>query len=75
VLQLGNLAFEIGDILAQLACDSKVCCARDARSSPLVLQALLHAPTHQPTFGNKLVPFLCGDASVARSGQCIQLDG
>jgi hypothetical protein len=42
-----------------------------SRSSPLVLQAL----THQPTFGNKLVAFLRGDASVARSGYCIQLDG
>jgi hypothetical protein len=36
--------------------------------------ALLHALTHPPTFGNKLVAFLRGDASVARSGQCIQLD-
>ena len=27
-----------------------------------------------PTFGNKLVEFLCGDASNARSGYCIQLD-
>ena len=39
-----------------------------------VPSALLHALTHQPTFGNKLVAFLCGDA-VARSGNCIQLDG
>jgi hypothetical protein len=36
---------------------------------------LLQALTHQPTFGNKLVAFLGGDASVARSGYCIQLDG
>ena len=40
-----------------------------------VPSALLQALTHQPTFGNKLVAFLCGDASVARSGYCIQLDG
>jgi hypothetical protein len=49
------------------------------RAQPLAIagvpSALLHALTHQPTFGNKLVAFLCGDASVARSGQCIQLDG
>ena len=39
-----------------------------------VPSALLQALTHQPTFGNKLVAFLCGDASVLRSGYCIQLD-
>ena len=37
--------------------------------------ALLQALTHQLTFGNKLVAFLRGDATVARSGYCIQLDG
>jgi hypothetical protein len=36
--------------------------------------ALLQTLTHQPTFGNKLVTFLCGDTSVVRSGDCIQLD-
>ena len=28
---------------------------------------------HQPTFGNKLVAFLCGDASAARSSYRIEL--
>jgi hypothetical protein len=30
-----------------------------------VPSALLQALTHQPTFGNNLVAFLCGDASVS----------
>ena len=64
--QLGNLAFEDGDF-SQLA--------RYALAIAGVPSALLQALTDQPTFGNKLVAFLCGDASVARSGYCIQLDG
>ena len=66
-LQLGNVAFEDGDILAQLA--------RYALGIAGVPSALPQALTDQPTFGNKLVAFLCRDASVARSGYCIQLDG
>jgi hypothetical protein len=56
-------------------------CLRSSRQCPGaalaiagVQSALLQAITHQPTFGNKLVAFLCSDTSVVRSRDCIQLD-
>ena len=55
------------NMLAQLA--------RYALAIAGVPSKLLQVLTLQPTFGNKLVAFLCGDASDARSGYCIQLDG
>ena len=66
LLELGNFPLENGEH----ACAARAMPWRIAG----VPSALLQVLTLQPTFGNKLVAFLCGDASDARSGYCIQLD-
>jgi hypothetical protein len=57
------------------ACAAREQCLALALAIAGVPSVLLEALTHQATFGNKLVAFLCGDASAVRSGDCIQLDG